>query len=254
MGGKRYQGADHVGDTASGQPQHHTDAPSVASAARARPPVGGGEPRRSSRSDAAVVLGLTAVSLAGCTLFVAVYALAVRTARGQLLGNAALAGQRVVLERGTTGAEGILRSISFVSLAAGTLTLMIVALLRRRPRLALAAAATVIGSVLVAISLKSLLLDRPSLIHPSAYPLHNSFPSGHATAAAAVAAGLVLVAPSRLRGKIGVIGALYAAAVGYATVVAGWHRPSDVAGSSALVLAVAAAASAWLVWRGAVVG
>jgi membrane-associated phospholipid phosphatase len=202
------------------------------------------------RADIALTVRLAAIALVGLALFVALYVLAVRTPEGQRLGNAALAGQRVMLERGTSGAERVLGWIGTASLAAGTFALVVVALIRRRPRLALATAITVVGSVLISIVLKSVFLDRPTLADATGLPVHNSFPSGHATAAAAVAAGLVLVAPSILRGKVGVLGAIYAAAVAYATVAAGWHRPSDVAGSSAIVLAAAALSSAWLVGTG----
>ena len=181
-------------------------------------------------------------------LFVVIYELAVRTTSGQTLGNAALAGQRVVLEQGAKGAERILRSLGVVSVAAGTLILMTIALVRRRPRLALVTALTVAGSLLVSELMKQLILDRPDLLGSATYHRHNTFPSGHATAAVAVAAGLVMVAPRRLQGKVGIAGAIYAAAVAYSTLFTGWHRPSDVAGSAAIVLAVGAAAAAVLVW------
>jgi membrane-associated phospholipid phosphatase len=204
--------------------------------------------REISRADLALVLRLTAVSLVGALLFLAFYWLAVRTSRGQTLGNAALAGQRVVLARGARGAERILESLGVVSLAAGTLVLMAVALVRGRPRLALVTALTVFGSLLVSELMKQVILERPDLVGSPTYHRHNSFPSGHATAAAAVAAGLVMVAPHRARGKVGIVGAVYAAGVAYSTLFSGWHRPSDVAGSAAIVLAVSAAAAGVLVW------
>jgi membrane-associated phospholipid phosphatase len=201
--------------------------------------------REISRAELALVLRLTAVALVGASLFLVVYMLAVRTARGQTLGNAALAGQRLVLAR---GAERILESLGVGSLAAGTLILMAVALIRRRPRLALVTTLTVVGSLLVSELMKQVILERPDLVGSPSYHRHNSFPSGHATAAAAIGAGLVMVAPRGARGKVGILGAVYAAAVAYSTLFSGWHRPSDVAGSAAIVLAVSAAAAAMLVW------
>lgn len=204
--------------------------------------------REIDRDDTRQILTLSVVSLIGASLFLIVYALSVRTTKGQMLGNAALAGQRVVLEQGAQRAERILQSLGNLSLAVGTLVLMSVAFLRRRPRLALVTALTVVGSVVVSELMKLVILERPDLVGTALYHRHNSFPSGHATAAAAVAAGLVMVAPSRARGKVGIVGAIYAAVVAYSTLFSGWHRPSDVAGSAVIVLTVGAGAAALLVW------
>jgi len=204
--------------------------------------------RRLYREDRVVVFRLVSLALVGMSLFVIVYMLAVRTVRGQALGNAALAGQRVVLQLGTEGAKQILETLGAASLAVGILALMAIAIVRRRPRLALATAFTVGASLLSSELLKDAILPRPDLAEAASYYHHNTFPSGHATAAAAVAAGMVMVVPRRIRGTVGIVGAIYAAVVGHSTLVSGWHRPSDVAGSAAIVLAVAATTSAGLVW------
>jgi len=195
-----------------------------------------------------VVLRLASCACVGASLFVVIYLLAVRTVRGQAMGNAALAGQRVVLERGTDGAKQILETLGAASLAAGIVALMAIAIARRRPRLALATAFMVGASLIASELLKHVFLPRPQLVGVATYYQHNTFPSGHSTAAAAVAAGLVMVVPRRIRGAFGIVGALYAAVVAHSTLVSGWHRPSDVAGSAAIVLAVAAGTSAGLVW------
>jgi hypothetical protein len=87
-------------------------------------------------------------------------------------------------------------------------------------------------SVVGACATSSLLkpaIHRPYLgVDPDRANAGNSLPSGHATAAAAFAIGLTLVAPPRARGLVGVLGATYAAVVGVATLSSGWHRPSDV--------------------------
>ena len=57
-----------------------------------------------------------------------------------------------------------------------------------------------------------------------------SWPSGHATAAMALALGAVLVAPPRHRPAIALAGAAFAAAVAYSVLVLAWHFPSDVLG------------------------
>lgn len=206
------------------------------------------ERRPSSRADRLVVLRLAGLALVGAALFMVTCVLAVRTVGGQVLGNAALAGRRVILERGTNGAESILEPIGIASLTAGVIVLMAIAAARRRPRLAMVVALTIGAAILLSKSLKQVILPRRALATAAIYHQHNSFPSGHTTAAVAVGVGLIMVSSRRLRGTAGILGAIYAALVGYSTLFSGWHRPSDVAGSAALVLAVAALSSALLVW------
>jgi membrane-associated phospholipid phosphatase len=57
-----------------------------------------------------------------------------------------------------------------------------------------------------------------------------SWPSGHSTAAMTLALCAVLVAPPALRVATALLGGAFAAAVGYAVLVLGWHFPSDVLG------------------------
>jgi membrane-associated phospholipid phosphatase len=57
-----------------------------------------------------------------------------------------------------------------------------------------------------------------------------AWPSGHATAAMALALCGVLAAPSRLRPTAAAIGGAFAVGVSYAILVLGWHFPSDVIG------------------------
>jgi membrane-associated phospholipid phosphatase len=104
-----------------------------------------------------------------------------------------------------------------------------VALVRNRPRVAVAAAAMMALAPLTAETLK------PLLAHPHAqvgavYIAPASWPSGHATAAFTLVLCAVLVAPSRLRPMVATLGALYGAAVGCALLILAWHMPSDVLG------------------------
>jgi membrane-associated phospholipid phosphatase len=57
-----------------------------------------------------------------------------------------------------------------------------------------------------------------------------AWPSGHATAAMALALCAVLVAPPALRVAAALCGGAFAAGVGYAVLVLAWHFPSDVLG------------------------
>ena len=107
--------------------------------------------------------------------------------------------------------------------------LIVVALARRRPRVALAVAAVLALAPLSAEMLK------PLLAHPHAsvagtHINEASWPSGHSTAALALVLCAVLVAPARRRAVVAILGALFAAAVGVALLILAWHLPSDVLG------------------------
>ena len=101
----------------------------------------------------------------------------------------------------------------------------------RRPRLAVAAAVLVGGANLTTQILKQLLEHhryQPILGYYQIGP--NSFPSGHSTAAMAIALALVLVVPRSWRPAAAAIGGCFALAVGCSVVVLHHHYPSDVAG------------------------
>jgi membrane-associated phospholipid phosphatase len=98
-----------------------------------------------------------------------------------------------------------------------------------RPRVALAVVAVMGLAPLTSETLK------PLLAHPHAQVagVHigpASWPSGHATAAAALALCVVLVAPVRLRALAVVLAAIFTAAVGCSLLILAWHMPSDVLG------------------------
>lgn len=98
------------------------------------------------------------------------------------------------------------------------------------------AVAAVAGGTVMASQVLKAVLDRPSLLDETAL---NSFPSGHVAAVAGLAAALVLAVPRVLR-RLAVVLALPAvAAVGLATVVLEWHRPSDVVASVLIAVALA---------------
>jgi membrane-associated phospholipid phosphatase len=109
------------------------------------------------------------------------------------------------------------------------LSLVAVALWRRRPLTALAVGIVMGMAPLTAETLK------PLLAHPHARIYGDeigaaSWPSGHASAATALVMCAVLVAPQRLRPTVAVLGALFAGAVGFSLVLLAWHLPSDVLG------------------------
>lgn len=135
-----------------------------------------------------------------------------------------------------------------VSLVAVLVVVGLIALARRRYSLAIMAVVLVVGSAATAFALKSYLLTRTEFnIDPERAGAGNSLPSGHATAAAAFAVGLVLVLPPAARGLASLLGASYAAVVGIATLSSGWHRPSDVLAAYLIVGGWAAFAGLLLV-------
>jgi membrane-associated phospholipid phosphatase len=109
------------------------------------------------------------------------------------------------------------------------LALVAIALGRRRPLVA--------GAVALVLGLAPLTAEtlKPLLAHPHARVGWSeitaaSWPSGHATAATALAMCAVLVVPQRLRPTVAVLGAMFAAAVGFSLLLLAWHLPSDVVG------------------------
>jgi membrane-associated phospholipid phosphatase len=130
--------------------------------------------------------------------------------------------------------------------------LVLVALARERPRVALAVAAVMGLAPLSAETLKPLLAHPHVTVGP-VYVGPASWPSGHSTAALTLALCAVLVTPARLRRVTAVIGGLFVAAVGCWLLILAWHMPSDVLGgylvaSMWMALAVAALRAAERRW------
>jgi membrane-associated phospholipid phosphatase len=109
---------------------------------------------------------------------------------------------------------------------------VIAALLRRRPLVALAIAAMLLGANVTTQLLKPLLAQpRPDALLGGSQPVAAaSWPSGHATAAMSLAFAAVLAAPARWRGVAAAVGAAFAVAVSYSFLTLEWHYPSDVLG------------------------
>ncbi|HEX4305493.1 MAG TPA: phosphatase PAP2 family protein [Solirubrobacterales bacterium] len=121
-----------------------------------------------------------------------------------------------------------------------------------RRREVIAAAVVVAGANLTTQLLKTTLehARHKAFEHGIELPWPNSFPSGHTTAAASIAAALLLVLPAGHRLVAGLVGLLLTAAVGFSVVILGWHYPSDVLGGLLVVGAWGFAALAWLRRRG----
>jgi membrane-associated phospholipid phosphatase len=110
----------------------------------------------------------------------------------------------------------------------------LVAALRRSPWHAVAALVLVGGANITTQVLKDHVFERPDLL---ALGAPNSLPSGHTTVVASVMLGLLLIVPSAWRRPVAVAGTTATLLVGLATIVAGWHRLSDVAAALLVSLA-----------------
>lgn len=116
--------------------------------------------------------------------------------------------------------------------ALAALVLALLALVRGRPRVALAIPLLFVATGATTEALKHLLAS-PRLnewLGSGAQISAASWPSGHSTAAMTMALCAVLAAPPRLRPTVAALGGAYALAVAYAILTLGWHFPSDVFG------------------------
>ena len=120
----------------------------------------------------------------------------------------------------------------------------IVSVLRGRIALAAGAAVVIAGANVTTQVLKHTLLDRPDL----GLGTLNSLPSGHTTVVASAVGASLLVAPRAWRPLVALAGGLATTLTGASTVVAGWHRPSDVV--AALAVSLVWTAGVALVLRG----
>jgi membrane-associated phospholipid phosphatase len=170
---------------------------------------------------------------AGCAgLFCLILALAYLSARARELDANALQGFLGVQDENSHFVFrklGHLGDAKWVGLEAAIL--VAVALLRGRPRLAIA----VVG--LLAVTSVSSQILKALLEYPRwqgdvglANVAPAAFPSGHSTAAMSVAIAGVIVAPARIRPVAALVGCGLALTVGLAVVSVGFHFPSDVAG------------------------
>ncbi len=189
---------------------------------------------------------LLALAAAAVLLLTLVYLLGVRTTWGQRLDATAMQGRTALRPRAVEAASQLLDTISVASLVLIGGLIVLVALARRRPVLSLAAGAVIGGSVITTELLKKVILTRPDLGIIDPIGLKASFPSGHTTVAFSLAIAATLVAPSRHRGLVAVIGALYATGIGIGVVATANHRPSDPIGAVMVVTAWAASMAALL--------
>jgi membrane-associated phospholipid phosphatase len=120
-----------------------------------------------------------------------------------------------------------------------------VALVRERPRVALACGLVLALTPLTAEAVKPLMAHAHARIGGVTVGAA-SWPSGHASAALALVLCAVLVAPARWRAIVAVLGGAFALAVGCSLLIQAWHMPSDVVGGYLLATLWTAVAIAGL--------
>jgi hypothetical protein len=144
----------------------------------------------------------------------------------------------------------VLGYVSIGAIVAVVAGCVVVALLRGRLALAAAAVVVVAGSNITTQVLKHTILQRPDL----GLGTLNSLPSGHTTVVASAVGAALLVAPAMSRPVIAVAGGFATTLTGASTVVAGWHRPSDVIAALAVSLVWTAGVAVFLRGRASGVG
>ncbi|MEU4249871.1 phosphatase PAP2 family protein [Amycolatopsis sp. NPDC026612] len=197
--------------------------------------------RRTGTAPATRAASRTAVLAASATgfalAFVAAYLLFVRTQAGRGVENGVV---RSAQSSGTTvdWAAPLRETDLVVTLGGVAVLLVVISVVRRRLALGVLALVLLAAPLVVAQLLKLYVLERPSTGDRLGVAGHNSFPSGHVSAAMAVLVALAIVLPRRFRRTALVAGGFGVAWVSAAAVALGWHRLSDTVGGCLLVAAV----------------
>lgn len=189
----------------------------------------------------------------GLLVLVVTYFVAVRTRVGQTWGDEAYLSRLVEAGSLRSVERGLLESIDTPVLLCFGIVLIVIAGLRRNWLAATVVTGAFVGAILSAEALKAL-LPRPELavayesLMGSKEAL-NTYPSGHATLATALAMGALILVPPRLRPYVAIAGSTLTIAVSTSVVAAGWHRPSDAIGGIALALTWMSAGAAMTLAR-----
>ncbi len=181
---------------------------------------------RSPRGGVVLPLLLAALCVLAMALvwLLATHVQAFRVHDAELLRRFALGGG----ERTNELARGLLHLLEPVQFTIWAVAIVLFALARGDRRLAVAVA------VVMALAPFSADLLKPLLAEPHVGFGRTigagSWPSGHSTAATALALSAVLVTPPRGRAPAALLAALFMLAVGAALLIRVWHMPSDVLG------------------------
>lgn len=175
-----------------------------------------------------IALGMVVAGVAVAGL---AYWLGVRTVAGQRAEDRIVADAQALHAITGTRPEVLpLPAVPMVVLA--VLALVVVGLARRRLAAALVAIMLLSAGAGAGALLKAL-LPRPRL-NLDGWATANSFPSGHVVLAMSIVLALLVVTPAALRLLVAGVGAVATSLVASATLIAAWHRPSDVVGAVAV--------------------
>jgi len=189
------------------------------------------------------VVLLLAGGLGFAVAFLLAFFVFVRTASGQAAENGVVATAQSTLS--TSDWATPLRDGDKIAVLFGAAALLLViSAVRKRFGLAGMGAAVLGGSLLVAHVLKLYVFTRPAFGGGQAVAGHNSFPSGHVTAAMAIVLMTMVVLPRKARPFVIAPGAIGVSWVAASTVALGWHRLSDTVGGGLLVAATCCLAAA----------
>ncbi|MFE0024862.1 phosphatase PAP2 family protein [Amycolatopsis sp. NPDC059021] len=176
--------------------------------------------------------------------FVVAYLLFVRTEAGQRAENGVVRSAHSIA-KSTVDWATPLRSTDLVVILGGTaIALVVAALVRRRFTVGVSALLLLAAPLALAQLLKLYVLERPEMRDGLGVAGHNSFPSGHVSAAMAVLFAIAVVLPRKARLPVLLAGAFGAAWVSASTIALGWHRLSDTLGGCTLVAAAVCAGAA----------
>jgi membrane-associated phospholipid phosphatase len=181
---------------------------------------------------ARVVVGLL-LGVAGTVVVAASWLLLVADRHGRRVDHAVML---AVQDRFSSVQDGVLDLLRLVDVASVGLVLVVVAgiaLVRRRPGVAVAGVALVLLTQAITQGLKAVL--------PREGSAENSLPSGHVTVITALVIALALALPAVWRVVVGLLGAVGVAGASVAVMAVGWHRPSDVIAAFGVIAAVGGA-------------
>ncbi|MHA4947175.1 phosphatase PAP2 family protein [Micromonospora sp. SD19] len=218
-----------------------------------RPTPGPARPLPHARAAVPLGLRLLAAALCGLLALTLTAAVFVRTYPGQWLDGVLLPPaesgggyeQRTALVGPAKTALATFGNPTLIAALLGVV--LLVGVLRRRLVAGVVGVGMVVCAVLVAGAMKTQ-LPRPDLQIESS-TTHNSFPSGHVAAATALLLAFLLVLPGWARRWLAVPGAAGVSVIAAATMIAGWHRFSDVLGGVLLGVTLFLLAAAALAAR-----
>lgn len=165
--------------------------------------------------------------------FVLTYLFFVRTYVGQIVDERAFNGaadQHAMIHR---LAGAFLGNVAAIAVGGGVALTIVIGGVTRRPKHIVVALASAGLALATAELSKYVFLTRAQTGATELYG--NSFPSGHATVAAAAAFAVFLVSTPRWRPLAAVLGGGFAVLTGIVAVISQWHRPSDIVAGFMLV-------------------